>query len=81
MKKQKIEKWQFSCKPDGYGVYACKYETPIRGDYYKAKVFDLELIEAVKNNDYPTQAAMKRLRATIIATGTHFSNSGYMLEF
>lgn len=67
----------FSILPSGFGRYTVEYETPRRGDSWRAEVTDMVLIDEIKNADgYPTQAALKRLRDAVKAIGRHFDKNG-----
>lgn len=35
----------------GYGVYVVTYSTPTRGDYWRARITDMSLIDETKNAD------------------------------
>lgn len=80
----KLDLSQFRVLPHSYGCYACTYYTPVRGDYYKAKIFDMTYIDDYHHrgvDGYPTQAALRRLRERIIATGTHYNSKGEIIDF
>lgn len=77
---KKIQKSQFSFRPSGYGHYRVEYHTAVRGDYYVAVCDDMSLIDATKNEDYPTIAALKELAQYCRYHGTHYHSDGTRFE-
>ena len=61
----KLERWQFGIQPTGRGMYKVYYYTRGRCGYslhkFCALVTDMELIDAVKHVDRPSQKALKAL--------------------
>ena len=60
----------------GRGAYEITYTTPRRGDYWRAYITDMELVDDTLHEDEPTQAAWKRLRDKVKLNGTHYGKSG-----
>lgn len=60
----------------GFGAYEITYITPNRGDYWRARVTDMELVDDTLHEEEPTQAAWKRLRDKVKLNGTHYSKHG-----
>lgn len=75
----KIDYSNFDFERAGYGCYKVKYTTPHRGDYYIAKITDMELIDDTKNADEPATAAWIRLRDAVKIAGAHYSKNGDLI--
>lgn len=65
----------------GYGVYVVTYSTPTRGDYWRARITDMSLIDETKNADEPTKAAWRRLRDAVKYYGAHYRRNGERIDF
>lgn len=63
-----------------FGQYVVTYTTPTRGDYWRARITDMSLIDETKNADEPTQAAFCRLRDAVKNNGTHYRRNGEPIE-
>ena len=61
----KTSKAQFTILPSGHGQYKVTYQDK-RGTHSKV-INDMTLIDDVKHIDYPTQAALNRLKRSIKA--------------
>jgi hypothetical protein len=61
----KESKANFTLSPHGHGHYLCTYASPNTGKQWKRVISDMGLIDDVKHVDYPTQAALNRLKAAI----------------
>lgn len=59
----------------GYGHYLVTYTTD-RGDYYKALVTDMTLIDATKNAEHAKIQDIKALRSMIVRFGAHYHKDG-----
>ena len=66
---------QFEISPIAYGLYSVKYTTN-RGDYYIAKINNVELIEKAKDSYMRTKADIKRLADHVRLMGDHFRKNG-----
>lgn len=76
---EKIQLSQFTFTREGYGAYRVKYATK-RGDWWRARIEDMTLVDATKNTDAPTQRALRDLRNAVKWNGTHYSKSGKNLD-
>lgn len=63
--KNQLSKSQFEMTPRSHGVYFCKFTSAKTGKVWKNTIFNMQLIDDVKPVDYPTQAAMNRLKDAI----------------
>lgn len=63
-----------------HGHYTVTYRTPHRGDYWRALLTDMTLIDATHNEENPTTAAWKRLRKVVKTKGTHYSKGGRIMD-
>lgn len=70
----------FSFRFAGFGQYVVTYTTPTRGDYWRACITDMSLIDDTKNAEKPTGAALRRLRDAVKLNGTHYRRNGEPLE-
>ena len=59
----------------GYGAYLVTYTTD-RGDYYKALVNDMPLIDATKNAEHAKICDIKALRSVVVRLGAHYHKDG-----
>lgn len=59
----------------GYGHYLVTYTTE-RGDYYKALVTDMTLIDATKNAEHAKIRDIKALRSFVVRFGAHYHKDG-----
>lgn len=59
----------------GYGHYLVTYTTD-RGDYYKALVTDMTLIDATKNAEHAKIQDIKALYSMIVRFGAHYHKDG-----
>ena len=59
----------------GYGHYLVTYTTD-RGDYYKALVTDMPLIDATKNAEHAKICDIKALRSVVGRFGAHYHKDG-----
>lgn len=69
----------FSFKFVGSGHYMVTYETE-RGDYYKALVTDMTIIDATKNAEWAKLSDIKHLRSMVIRNGSHYHKDGTRFE-
>ena len=69
-----ISKAMFAIMPAGHGHYKCWYVSQATGKAWKATITDMQLIDAVKSVDYPTQAAMRRLMGAIKRDSKPYKN-------
>lgn len=70
---------RFSFEFCTWGHYLVTYRTD-RGDFYKALVTDMPLIDATKNAEWARLCDIKELRSMIIRNGTHFHKNGTRFE-
>ena len=70
---------KFTFKFLSWGRYRVIYSTE-RGDYYKALVTDMTLIDATKNADYAKLSDIKELRSMVVRNGIHFHKDGTRFE-
>lgn len=70
----------FSFRFAAFGQYIVTYTTPTRGDYWRALITDMSLIDDTKNTEEPTGAALRRLRDAVKLKGTHYRRNGEPLE-
>lgn len=73
-----MEKY-FAFEKAGYGHYWVVYLSPKRGDYWRALIDDMTLIDDTLNADNATAAAYKRLRRRVQATGAHYNKHGQII--
>ena len=66
---------QLEIRQIAFGLYRVKYTTK-RGDYYVAKINNLELIERAKDFAFRTSADIKRLTDHVRLMGDHFRKNG-----
>ena len=59
----------------GYGHYLVTYTTD-RGDYYKALVTDMPLIDATKNAEHAKICDIKALCSVVVRFGAHYHKDG-----
>lgn len=59
----------------GYGHYLVTYTTE-RGDYYKALVTDMTLIDATKNAEHAKIRDIKALHSFVVRFGAHYHKDG-----
>ena len=59
----------------GYGHYLVTYTTD-RGDYYKALVNDMPLIDATKNAEHAKICEIEALRSVVVRFGAHYHKDG-----
>lgn len=64
----------------GYGLYLVTYTTPKRGDYWRARITDMTLIDDTKGADEPTCAALRRLRDAVKHNGAHYRRNGERID-
>ena len=69
MRANDLSKFTFSFR--GSGHYIVTYTTD-RGDYYKALVTDMTLIDATKNAEYAKLRDIKALHSMIVRFGAHY---------
>lgn len=62
--KRKLSKVDFTFTPSGFGAYKVSYVYP-SGRIISARITDMNYIDETKNEEYPTQAALKRLKEAI----------------
>jgi hypothetical protein len=58
----KTQKKDFTFKKTGYGHYNVSYQSPITGKNWNAKILDMELIDATKNEDTPKRKDLNQLK-------------------
>lgn len=71
---------QFTFQFVGAGHYKVTYTTPNRGDYYKALITDMELIDNTKNAEWAKLSDIKHLRSVVIRNGSHYNSYGKRLD-
>ncbi len=71
---------QFTFTFKSYGIYSVQFATARRGDYYTALVDYMPLIDATKNSDEPTGAALRELAQYVRNHGTHYHANGDRFE-
>ena len=64
----------------GYGHYRVTYTTPKRGDYWRATLSDMPLIDATKNADIAKATDIMLLRSIVIRKGSHYNKDGVRLD-
>ncbi len=69
----------FTFKFAGSGHYKVIYKTPIRGDYWKALITDMTIIDATKNADWAKVEDIKHLMF-LCKRGTHYSKNGEVIN-
>lgn len=62
---KKTERWHFSFKPIGFGLYKVTYTSPVTGKEWVAKIDDMTIIDAVKNTDEPKRCDLDDLKARV----------------
>ena len=72
--------FSFSFRFAGFGQYVVTYTTPTRGDYWRARITDMSLIDETKNAEEPTGAALRRLRDAVKLNGTHYRRNGELID-
>lgn len=65
MSKKRISKSDFTFISSGYGHYKVMYQSPITGIVWAKIIDDMTLIDCTKNEEYPTQENLQRLKRTI----------------
>lgn len=65
----------FSFTFAGYGHYKVTYKTG-RGDYWRALITDMTIIDATKNAELAKVADIKHLRYLCKLKGTHYHANG-----
>lgn len=73
-------RFAFDFRFAGCGQYIVTYTTQTRGDYWCARITDMQLIDDTKNADDPTQAAFRRLRDAVKNNGTHYRRNGEPID-
>jgi hypothetical protein len=68
---EKISKSQFRFTLSAYGRYTVTYTSPGGRIERKASITDMPLIDEVKNEQHPTQKALRDLRASVIHYQKH----------
>lgn len=58
----KTSKYDFTFLPAGYGHYRVTYTSPATGKEWQTVINDMELIDAVKNNDKPKRKDLEMLK-------------------
>ena len=69
---------RFSFKKIGYGSYLVAYTTR-RGDYYKAIIDDMTLIDSTLNAEYARMRDITALFDEIVSSGTHYAKDGSII--
>ena len=69
-----MKQFQFT-KSSHHGWYFITYTTN-KGDYWKASINDMDLINNVKNSDNPTRTSYNKLIKAIKEKGTHYRKNG-----
>lgn len=72
--KYNLDKSQFSFSFFHHGAYFVQWVLR-RGDRYRAIITDMELIDSVRNVDYPSQKALRLLANAVKFHGTHYSKN------
>lgn len=78
---KKISLVSFDFRFAGYGQYIVTYTTSTRGDYWRARINDMSLIDDMKNAEEPTTAALYRLRDAVKYYGAHYRRNGEPIEY
>lgn len=73
--KYNLDKSQFNFIFFHHGAYFVQWVMR-RGDLYRAIITDMELIDSVRNVDYPSQKALRSLADAVKFHGTHYSKNG-----
>ena len=76
----KISLTSFYFRFAGCGQYIVTYTTPTRGDYWRARINDMSLIDDTKNAEELTKAALYRLRDAVKYYGIHYRRNGEPIE-
>lgn len=73
-------RFAFDFRFAGFGQYVVTYITPICGDFWRARITDMSLIDETRNADEPTAAAFHRLRDVVKRIGAHYSKTGKRID-
>lgn len=74
------KKSMFSFRFQSYGRYLVKYCELFGGDYYECSITDMTQIDAVKNEEEPTQDDMCQLALSVCYKGRHYDSKGSEIE-
>jgi hypothetical protein len=58
----KTTKSDFTFLPSGYGRYDVTYQSPVTGKKWRAMVYDMEMIDNTRNEEYPKQKDLDALK-------------------
>lgn len=70
----------FSFKFAGAGHYWVTYTTPWRGDYWKALITDMTIIDATKNAEWAKGVDIEHLRNVVKRKGSRYSKYGKRID-
>lgn len=70
----------FSFRFQSYGAYVVTYTTDRRGDYWKARIEDMMLIDATKNADVARVKDIQALYDAVKRNGTHYRYDGTRID-
>lgn len=62
MKLMRLSKFDFIFIQTNYGRYMVTYKSPKTGKCWSNTLCDMELIDSIKNCEYPKQVDLKRLK-------------------
>lgn len=77
MKANDLSKFSFNFV--GSGHYMVTYSTE-RGDYYKALITYMPIIDATKNAEWAKLCDIKELRSMVVRNGSHYHKDGTRFE-
>ena len=63
----------------GHGHYKVTYTTE-RGDYWKATINDMTLIDDTKNSEEPKKKNINALRDRVKSVGSHYNKHGVLID-
>ena len=66
----------FTFRFSGKGAYTVVYRTDIRGDYWRAYITDMGIIDAILHSDYVRSADLERLYYLVKLHGCHYDLFG-----
>lgn len=71
----------FSFRFSGYGHYEVTYTTDQRGDFWKATINDMTLIDATKNAEIAKVKDIQALCNAVKRNGTHYRSNGERIDY
>lgn len=69
----------FSFQKVSSGAYMVTYSTPIRGDYWRARIEDMTLIDATKNAEVAKVKDIEALYQAVKRRGSHYNIYGELI--